>query len=102
MGYRALELPGMVQKIRRARHIALSLGISMRMYRSGPRRRWPRSRAGGCLLWLLLLIVLLIVLSLMFGGFQKGTRSGSLGGLSTWCTSCTSASVAPGWARRIS
>lgn len=90
----------MTQKIRRARHIVLSLGIPMRMYRSrgpgGPRRRWPRSRAGGCLLWILLLIVILVVLSLMFGGFQKGTRSGSLGGLSTWCTSCTSASALPG------
>lgn len=27
----------------------------------------------------LLLIVVLIILSLMFGGFQKGTKSGSLG-----------------------
>jgi hypothetical protein len=43
------------------------------------RRRWPRSRAGGCLLWILLLIVILIVLSLMFGGFRKGTKTGGLG-----------------------
>jgi hypothetical protein len=41
----------------------------------GYRRRWPRSRAGGCLLWILLLIVILIVLSLMFGGFRKGTKA---------------------------
>jgi hypothetical protein len=34
----------------------------------------PRSRAAGCLLWVLLLIAVLIVLSLLFGGFQKGTR----------------------------
>jgi len=27
----------------------------------------------------LLLIVVLIILSLMFGGFQKGTKSGSIG-----------------------
>jgi hypothetical protein len=27
----------------------------------------------------LLLIVVLIILSLMFGGFQKGTKSGGLG-----------------------
>ena len=33
----------------------------------------------------LLLVVLLIILSVMFGGFQKGTKSGGLGplGLST-------------------
>jgi ABC-type Fe3+ transport system permease subunit len=44
----------------------------------GPRRRWrPRSRAGGCLMWVLILIVVLVVLALMFGGFTKGTRSGS-------------------------
>jgi len=43
------------------------------------RRRWPRSRAGGCLLWIVLLIVILIVLSVLFGGFQKGTKAGSLG-----------------------
>jgi hypothetical protein len=42
------------------------------------RRRWPRSRAGGCLLWVVLLIVILIVLSVMFGGFQKGTKSNGL------------------------
>ena len=29
-------------------------------------------------MWLLLLIVVLVVLALMFGGFQKGTKSGSL------------------------
>jgi hypothetical protein len=42
-------------------------------------RRWPRSRAAGCLLWVALLIVLLIVLSLLFGGFQKGTKANGLG-----------------------
>jgi hypothetical protein len=49
-------------------------------------RRWPRSRAGGCLLWILLLIVILIVLSLMFGGFRKGTKAGGLGDLRTSST----------------
>ena len=43
------------------------------------RRRWPRSRAAGCLLWIVLLVVLLIVLSVMFGGFQKGTQVKGLG-----------------------
>ena len=53
----------------------------MRMYRpKGSRRRWPQSRAGGCLVLVLLLIVVLIILSLMFGGFQKGTKSSGLAG----------------------
>ena len=43
------------------------------------RRRWPRSRAAGCLLWVVLLIAALIVLSLLFGGFQKGTQYKGLG-----------------------
>jgi hypothetical protein len=42
-------------------------------------RRWPRSRAAGCLLWIVLLVVLLIVLSVLFGGFQKGTEVKGLG-----------------------
>jgi hypothetical protein len=42
------------------------------------RRLWPRSRAAGCLLWVVLLIVLLIVLSVLFGGFQKGTKVNGL------------------------
>jgi hypothetical protein len=29
-------------------------------------------------MWLLVLIVVLVVLAIMFGGFQKGTKSGSL------------------------
>jgi hypothetical protein len=30
-------------------------------------------------MWILVLIVVLVVLALLFGGFQKGTKSGSLG-----------------------
>lgn len=45
----------------------------------GRRRRWPRSRAAGCLLWIVLLIAALIVLSVLFGGFQKGTQVKGLG-----------------------
>lgn len=41
----------------------------------------------------LLVIVVLIILSLMFGGFQKGTKSG---GLAPLCATCTSAPIAPG------
>jgi hypothetical protein len=39
------------------------------------RPRRPRSRLAGCLLWLLALIIL----SLLFGGFQKGTRASGNG-----------------------
>ncbi|MDX6389494.1 MAG: hypothetical protein QOJ73_557 [Streptosporangiaceae bacterium] len=40
--------------------------------------RQQRRRVGarGCLLWLLGMVVLLLVLSLLFGGFQKGTKAG--------------------------
>jgi hypothetical protein len=39
---------------------------------------------------ILLLIVVLIVLSLMFGGFQKGTKSS---GLAPLCSACVSATT---------
>jgi hypothetical protein len=54
------------------------------------RRVWrPRSRLGGCLMWILLLILLLIVLSVLFGGFQKGTKVNGMNqvGISHWCDS---------------
>jgi hypothetical protein len=43
----------------------------------GPSRR--RARLTGCLMWVLLLIIGLVVASLMFGGFQKGTKAGISG-----------------------
>jgi hypothetical protein len=30
----------------------------------------------GCLLWLLTLLLVLLVLSILFGGFQRGTKTG--------------------------
>jgi hypothetical protein len=54
-------------------------GFGRRSGYGARRRRWPRSRAAGCLLWVALLIMLLIVLSLLFGGFQKGTKANGLG-----------------------
>jgi hypothetical protein len=50
----------------------------------------------------LLAIVVLVILSLLFGGFQKGTKSGSLGGglgsspLPAVCTACASTPLPPG------
>jgi len=50
-------------------------GFGRRRERFNGRRWRPRSRAVGCLLWVVLLIVILVVLALMFGGFQKGTKA---------------------------
>jgi ABC-type lipoprotein release transport system permease subunit len=44
-------------------------------------RRRPRTRTGRALLWILLIIVALIVLSVLFGGFQKGTKESGLAAL---------------------
>jgi len=44
-------------------------------------RRRPRTRTGRALLWILLIIAALIVLSVLFGGFQKGTKESGLGAL---------------------
>jgi hypothetical protein len=38
-----------------------------------------RRRLTGCLLWIIGLVIVLIVLSLLFGGFQKGTKVGGSG-----------------------
>jgi hypothetical protein len=40
------------------------------------RQQRRRVRVRGCLLWLLGLVVVLLALSLLFGGFQKGTKAG--------------------------
>jgi hypothetical protein len=45
------------------------------------RNRRPRSRAARTLLWILLIVLVLLVLSLMFGGFQKGTKAAGPGAL---------------------
>jgi hypothetical protein len=39
----------------------------------------PRRRLTGCLLWVAAIIVVLVILSLLFGGFQKGTKVGGAG-----------------------
>ncbi len=52
------------------------LGRSRRRGDSGGRGWRPPRRLTGCLLWVLGLIVALLVLSLLFGGFQMGTKVG--------------------------
>ena len=48
-----------------------------RLWGNGPGR--SRRRLTGCLLWILGLIIVLVVLSLLFGGFRKGTKVGGAG-----------------------
>jgi hypothetical protein len=50
-------------------------------WRRGPLGSRPRrhGRLAGCLLWLLGLIIVLVILSLLFGGFQKGTKANGAG-----------------------
>ena len=47
--------------------------------RGGFRRERRRSRLTGCVLWVLGLIIVLIILSVLFGGFDKGTSVGGTG-----------------------
>ena len=42
-------------------------------------RPLPASRLRGCLLWLLAVAIVLIVISLLFGGFRKGSKVGGAG-----------------------
>jgi hypothetical protein len=46
--------------------------LRLRWYGRREGRRIPR--LVGCLIWLIALVVILIVLSLLFGGFTKGTK----------------------------
>jgi hypothetical protein len=39
-------------------------------------RRWLMPTPLGCAIWIIALLVLLIVLSVLFGGFQLGTKAG--------------------------
>jgi hypothetical protein len=52
-------------------------GYRKRLWGKGPRR--PRGRLAGCLLWILGVIIVLVILSLLFGGFQKGTKASGAG-----------------------
>jgi hypothetical protein len=56
--------------------MAVRMGRQRRSIRRGRQGR-PRSRAAGCLIWVLILLVIVLVLWVLFGGFQKGTKVGS-------------------------
>jgi ABC-type Fe3+ transport system permease subunit len=43
------------------------------------RRQRRRRRVFGCLLWILTLLLMLLVLSILFGGFQRGSKVGGDG-----------------------
>jgi len=49
----------------------------LRWYGRREGKRMPR--LVGCLIWFIALVVILIVLSLLFGGFTKGTKVSGLG-----------------------
>ena len=51
----------------------------LRWYGRREGRRTPR--LVGCLIWLIAILVILIVMSLLFGGFTKGTKVSGLGPL---------------------
>ena len=51
----------------------------LRWYGRREGRRTPR--LVGCLIWLIAVLVILIVMSLLFGGFTKGTKVSGLGPL---------------------
>jgi hypothetical protein len=38
-------------------------------------RRWRVGGPAGCLLWIVVVVLILLVLSVLFGGFQRGTRA---------------------------
>jgi hypothetical protein len=62
-------------RVRRASWSAAGSGPDGRSrWRWGRRRR--RHRAVGCLLWLATLLLVLLVLSLLFGGFNRGAKTG--------------------------
>jgi hypothetical protein len=72
------EARGEARRGTRARRAAAAMATN------GPwqwqwRRQHRRRRTVGCLLWLLTLVVVLVVLALLFGGFQRGHKTGGAG-----------------------
>jgi hypothetical protein len=72
------EARGEARRGRRARRAAAGMTLN------GPwqwqwRHQRRRRRAVGCLLWVVTLAVVVVVLALLFGGFQRGTKTGGIG-----------------------
>jgi hypothetical protein len=42
-------------------------------------RRWRARGPAGCLLWAVILVLILLLLSVLFGGFQRGTKTDPAG-----------------------
>ena len=72
-------MPGNPARIRLEETMPADFGKRGRIGLLRSRARRPRMRLGGCLLWLLGLIIVLVILSLLFGGFQKGTKVNGTG-----------------------
>jgi uncharacterized protein len=53
----------------------MARGVGNRAGRTS-NRRWRVGRPGGCLIWALALLVIVLLLSILFGGFQRGTKVG--------------------------
>jgi hypothetical protein len=72
------EARGEARRGPRARRAAAAMATNG-PWQWGWRRQHRRRRALGCALWLLTLAVVLLVLSLLFGGFQRGHKTGGSG-----------------------
>jgi hypothetical protein len=84
------EARGEARRGRRARRAAAGMATN------GPwqwqwRRQHRRRRVIGCMLWLVTLAVVLLVLSLLFGGFERGHKTGGLGSPAPVAAQVTSA-----------
>jgi hypothetical protein len=72
------EARGEARRGTRARRVAAGMATNG-PWQWGWRRQHRRRRALGCALWVLTLAVVVLVLSLLFGGFQRGQKTGGLG-----------------------
>lgn len=61
------------------------------------RRQRRRRRVFGCLLWILTLLLMLLVLSILFGGFQRGSKVGGGDGRPVRPDMVAARVVAGGW-----
>jgi hypothetical protein len=64
---------------------------------AGDRPRRPRRRLTGCLFWIVVLALVILILSLMFGGFRKGTKVGGAANPGRHQQGRVAVEVAAGW-----